>query len=62
MPKDRVSTSEVKRPMQNPSRDREVSDLSYQGPLIGMRSTRPKAVSGTEVKKSIELEKPTVRQ
>ena len=48
--------------MQNPSRDTEVSELSYQGPLIGMRSTRPKAASGTDVKKSVDSEKSTLRQ
>jgi len=29
--------------MQNTSRDTEASELSYQGPLIGMRSTRTKS-------------------
>jgi hypothetical protein len=28
--------------MQNSSDESKVSELSYQGPLIGMRSTRPK--------------------
>ena len=28
--------------MQNSNQDPKVSELSYQGPLIGMRSTRPK--------------------
>jgi len=40
--------------MQNISRDQEASELSYQGPLIGMRSTRPKPGSGDGVKKSSE--------
>jgi len=48
--------------MQNASRDREASELSYQGPLIGMRSTRPKTTSADGGKKSVELEKPTLRQ
>lgn len=48
--------------MQNPNRDREISDLSYQGPLIGMRSTRPKAASENDIKKPADSEKSTVRQ
>jgi hypothetical protein len=37
--------------MQN-SRQEKPSELSYQGPLIGMRSTRPKPAAQTGNKKT----------
>jgi len=38
--------------MQNVTPDRKASELSYQGPLIGMRSTRPKPALPESSKKS----------
>ena len=32
--------------MQNTTQPGKTSDLIYQGPLIGMRSTRPKSAQG----------------
>ena len=44
--------------MQNPSRGQEASDLIYQGPLIGMRSTRPKQNSADANKKTADTNSP----
>ena len=48
--------------MHNTSPDGEASELSYQGPLIGMRSTRPKTSTENVVKKSAESKKSTVQK
>jgi hypothetical protein len=39
--------------MQNTSETKKVSDLTYQGPLIGMRSTRTKPVPADSNSKTI---------
>jgi hypothetical protein len=38
--------------MQNATPDRKASELSYQGPLIGMRSTRPQPAAPDSSKKT----------
>jgi hypothetical protein len=42
----------------NTNAESEASELIYQGPLIGMRSTRPKSTNSTEpsVKKPVTSE------
>jgi hypothetical protein len=43
--------------MSNPKTDGKVSELSYHGPLIGMRSTRPQPSPADANKKASSSEK-----
>jgi len=45
--------------MQSATEEKEVSELSYQGPLIGMRSTRPKPNPADANKKTSASESPS---